>query len=358
MSSSTDILWIDDLTDEAIPVAGSKIARLGELRRCGCKVPEGFVITTSVFHRFMHSHGLQEIAAEALEEIEDPDDGEAVERAARRARGAIEAARMPRELAHEVIDSYEELCFRLRDLNAPTAVRSSATGEDSADASFAGQFDTYLGVTGHDRLIDSIKACWGSLFTARAIRYRLKHGLSHDDCPMAVGVIHLVHAIASGVAFSIHPVTGNRTRMVIEGNWGWGEAVVQGVVTPDHIEIGKSDRRILDYRVSDKVVVSAFDYAQSRVVERPMPNRLRNEPILTDEQVQAVVDTVLSVEDHYGYPVDVEWVLSRHRREGEPMTVVQARPVTVHADKPAVPTWDPVKYAAKYAFGGKGTSGS
>ena len=172
---------------------------------------------------------------------------------------------------------------------------------------------------------------------------------------MAVGVITLVHARASGVAFSSHPVTGNPHRMVIEGSWGWGEAVVQGLVTPDHIEIGKSDRRTLDYQVAEKTEVSAFDYAKGLVVTQEMPKLLRNERILDEDQIAAVVESVLSIEEHYGYPVDVEWVLDRHRRPGEPITIVQTRPITVKMEEQAsLPRWDPVAYAQKYAFSGRG----
>jgi pyruvate,water dikinase len=211
-------------------------------------------------------------------------------------------------------------------------------------------------MSGADRVVEAVQRCWASLFTARGIGYRLSHGLTHCDSPMAVGVLELVNARASGVAFSIHPVSGKRDRMVIEGSWGWGEAVVQGLVTPDHIEVGKSDRRILQYEVAHKDVVSAFDYEQGRVVEHEMPKRLRDEPILDDEQVGAVVDAVLCIEQHYGHPVDVEWVLDRHRRSGEPICVVQTRPETIYGattDKATAPAWDPVAYAAKYAFGSK-----
>jgi pyruvate,water dikinase len=259
-------------------------------------------------------------------------------------------------LAALIEEAYEELSYRCLDLNVPTAVRSSATGEDSAEASFAGQFDTYLGMSGSHRVVEAVQRCWASLFTARGIGYRLTHGLSHCDSPMAVGVLELVNARASGVAFSIHPVTGKRDRMVIEGSWGWGEAVVQGLVTPDHVEVGKSDRRVLHYDVAHKAVVSAFDYEQGRVVECEMPRRLRDEPILDSEQIAAIVDAVLCIEEHYGHPVDVEWVLDRHRRAGEPICVVQTRPETVHRATPkpaAAPTWDPVAYAAKYAFGAR-----
>ena len=235
----------------------------------------------------------------------------------------------------------------------PVAVRSSATGEDGHDASFAGQFDTFLGVTGAETLRTSVRRCWASLFTDRAVVYRMESGLDHRDSPMAVGVLKLVPARASGVAFSIHPVSGSPHRMVIEGSWGWGEAVVQGRVTPDHIEVGKSDRRVLDYRIAQKTVVSVFDYAQGLVVQREMPLRLQSEAILDDEQIQAVIEAVLTIEGRYGHPVDVEWVIDRSRRPGEPVTIVQTRPVTVTA-KEEPPKWDPVRYAAKYAFGNKG----
>ena len=231
-------------------------------------------------------------------------------------------------------------------------MRSSAIGEDSGTASFAGIFDTYLGVSGPDRVLEAVRQCWASLFNARAVAYRLRAGTHHRDMPMAVGVIELIHARASGVAFSAHPVTGKTDRIVIETSWGWGEAVVQGLVTPDHVEVGKADRRVLRYQVAAKKVVSNFDYAVGRVVETAMPARLVDRRVLDDEQIAAVVDAVLAVERHYGYPVDVEWVLDRHRREGEPVCVVQARPVTVTAPQAAAPTeWNPAAMAAKYIFG-------
>ena len=230
-------------------------------------------------------------------------------------------------------------------------MRSSAIGEDSGTASFAGIFDTYLGVSGPDRVLDAVRACWASLFNTRAVAYRLRAGTHHRDMPMAVGVIELIHARASGVAFSVHPVTGKTDRIVIETSWGWGEAVVQGLVTPDHVEVGKADGRVLKYQVADKTVVSAFDYAVGRVVETEMPARLVSRRVLDEEQITAITDAVLAVERHYGYPVDVEWVLDRHRREGEPVCVVQARPVTVTAAQATPTDWNPAAMAAKYVFG-------
>ncbi len=356
MQSNTHVVWVDDLcSGDMVPRAGAKIARLGELRKCGVLVPDGFVVTTDAFSAFMSETGLDAEMRRLFAGC-SPSDVEQISHTARDARALVEATPIPASIADEVVEAYEELSYRLRDLNVPVAVRSSATGEDGAEASFAGQFDTFLGVTGNDRLLSAIQRCWGSLFTDRAVDYRCNKGLSHEDSPMAVGVIKLVHARASGVAFSVHPVSGNPHRLVIEGSWGWGEAVVQGLVNPDHIEVGKSDRRVLEYKVSDKQVVSAFDYAQGLVVEHEMPRRLREEHILEDEEIQAIVDSVLAIEKHYGHPVDVEWVIDRHRRPKEPITIVQTRPVTVKAKTEATktaPAWNPVAYAQKYAFGTK-----
>jgi pyruvate,water dikinase len=347
------LVWLDDLDPAtAVEVAGSKIGRLADLRRAGIRVPDGFAVTTEAFESFCAGTGLNEVVEKRLVEVTDPRDQAALEAAEADIGAAFTAATMPQSLAAAITDAYEELSYRCLDLNVPTAVRSSATGEDSAEASFAGQFDTYLGMSGAHRVLEGVQRCWASLFTARAIGYRLARGLSHRDSPMAVGVLELINARASGVAFSIHPVTGKRDRLVIEGSWGWGEAVVQGLVTPDHVEVGKTDRRVLRYDIAHKAIVSAFDYEQGRVVETDMPKRLQDEPVLDAEQVGAVVDAVLRIEEHYGYPVDVEWVLDRHRRTGEPICVVQTRPETVHALSDQAPArWDPVAYAAKYAFG-------
>jgi len=355
-AASSGIAWIDDLSDATLARAGSKMARLGTLRRHGLKVPDGFAVTTDVFVRFLEETPAGRNVEACLARIRGPGDAEAIAVASAAARAAIEAQPIAAPIAQAIGDAYEEFCYRRRELNSPVAIRSSATGEDAADASFAGLFDTYLGVTGTERVLEAVRRCWSSLFTERAVGYRLRSGLDYKRSPMAVGVIALVDALASGVAFSIHPVSGSTQRMVIEGSWGWGEAVVQGLVTPDHVEVGKSDRRILDYQVADKRVVSCFDYARGLVVEHDMPKRLRNERILDGEQIAAVVDAVLAIETCYGYPVDVEWVLDRHRRAGEQITIVQARPVTVKPAGDPLPQWNPVAYAAKYAFSGKGRS--
>jgi phosphoenolpyruvate synthase/pyruvate phosphate dikinase len=347
------IAWVDEVAPEqAVGVCGAKMGRLAELLRAGVALPRGFTVTVEAYQRHWDEAGLDEVVDAAFGGLGAHAEPDEVDAAAQAVRAELTRGDLAADLAALIGDAYEELSSRCFEINVPAAVRSSAIGEDSGTASFAGIFDTYLGVSGPDRVLRAVQQCWASLFNARAVAYRLRAGLSHHDMPMAVGVIELIHARASGVAFSAHPVTGKTDRIVIETSWGWGEAVVQGLVTPDHVEVGKADGRVLKYQVAAKNVVSAFDYAVGRVVETAMPARLVDRQVLDDEQIAAVVDAVLAVERHYGYPVDVEWVLDRHRREGEPVCVVQARPVTVTAPAAeATPTeWNPAAMAAKYIF--------
>src|SRR5690349_6342076 len=352
VTSSGAIAWVDDIApDQAIGICGAKMGRLAELFRAGVNLPKGFTVTVGAFRRHWEQARLAEIADAALGGLGAGAEHAEIEAGAAAVRTVVGAGEMRGERAALSGGAYEELCSRCFEINVPAAVRSSAIGEDSGTASFAGIFDSYLGVSGPDRVLDAVRACWASLFSTRAVAYRLRAGLHYADMPMAVGVIELIHARASGVAFSAHPVTGKTDRVVIETSWGWGEAVVQGLVTPDHIEVGKADGRILKYQVADKAVVSAFDYAAGRVVETEMPARLVSQQVLDVEQITAITDAVLAVERHYGYPVDVEWVLDRHRREGEPVCVVQARPVTVATAQAAPTEWNPAAMAAKYVFG-------
>jgi phosphoenolpyruvate synthase/pyruvate phosphate dikinase len=342
------IAWLDAIDPQrAIRTCGAKMGRLAELLPAGVRVPRGFAVTAGAYRRHCAETGLDEVIDAALAGLGPGAEAAGIEAAAAAVRAELAGREMGADLAGLITGAYEELSFLCLRGSVPVAVRSSAIGEDSATASFAGIFDTYLGVRDGDQVLEAVRRCWASLFSARAIAYRLRAGLHHRDMPMAVGVLELIHARASGVAFSASPVTGKTDRVVIETSWGWGEAVVTGLVTPDHIEVGKADGRTLRYRVAAKKVISAFDHAAGRVVESDMPPRLVDRRVLDDEQIAAVVDAVLAVERHYGYPVDVEWVLDKHRRPGEPVCVVQARPVTLAgAGPPAVPaTWDP---AAQY----------
>ena len=347
------IAWVDEIAPErAVSVCGAKMGRLAELLEAHVSVPKGFTVTVDAYRRHWAQAGLDELVDAALGGPGLGAGPAEIEAAAQAVRAELTSRDISAELAALIGDAYEELSSRCFEINVPAAVRSSAIGEDSGSASFAGIFDTYLGVSGPDRVLEAVRQCWASLFNARAIAYRLRAGLHHRDMAMAVGVLELIHAQASGVAFSASPVTGKTDRVVIETNWGWGEAVVMGLVTPDHVEVGKADGRALRYRVATKKVISAFDHSAGRVVETDMPARLVDRRVLDHEQIAAVVDAVLAVERYYGYPVDVEWVLDKYRRAGEPVCIVQARPVTLTSagTDPMPTTWDPAAVATKYAF--------
>jgi pyruvate, water dikinase len=348
MTGAGSIVWLD--AEAAAADIGAKMGSLARLHRLGVLVPRGFTVTTAAYREHRARSGLDTRIQEAFAEL-----GTGPEAAAR-IRETIERTPLPGGLAAEITEAYAELCRRCHDAELPTAVRSSVVGEDGAAASFAGIFDTHLGVRGGPGVLAAVRSCWASLFTPRAMAYRARSGIGHRDMPVAVGVTELVPARSSGVAFSLHPVTGKPDRVVIEASWGFGEAVAQGRVTPDRAEVGKSDRRVLSYEVARKDVLSAYDAAAGRVVEIAMPAELAGRRVLDDEQVAAVAGVVTSIERQFGHPADVEWVVSRHRRAGDPICVVQARPVTVAAADEAAPTaYDPVAMARKHVFGGVAT---
>lgn len=354
--TSQPIVWPDELTaGAATQLAGAKMGRLAELRAAGVAVPEAFTVATEAFTTHCRGAGLAATLDEALAGLSTDAEADQLQEASQALRATITDQPVAGELAAAITDAYRQLCQRCGAVPVPTAVRSSAVGEDSTEASFAGMFDTYLGVTGAERVLAAVKACWASLFTPRALAYCRQQGIGHAELPLAVGVVELIPARASGVAFSLHPVTHKRDRVVIEGNWGWGESVVQGTAAPDHVEIGKSDRRVLRYDVAHKKVRTVVDATTGESREEATPADLADAAVLADADLAAIVDAVVAVEDHYGHPVDVEWVRAEEGARHEPIVVVQARPVTSAPaeQEPAASGWDPVAMATRHAFGGR-----
>lgn len=349
-----DIVWVDQLAVVDTDTAGPKIAKLGDLGAAGVTVPAGFAVTTGAYREVIGQSSIANRIDEMLADVFGAGQPE-LRRLAAAAREMVGDTELPTSLADAIGEAYDSLCSRCGSERLPTAVRSSAIGEDAADTSFAGQFDSYLGVTGAANIVEAVRSCWASLFTERAVTYRAAKGIGHADCPMAVGVFELIDARSSGVAFSVHPVTGRDDRIVIEGSWGWGEAIVQGLVTPDRVEVGKSDGRILDYVVSDKAVMSTLDRKAGRVHEVDVPTESRGARALSDEEVLAISEAVVLIEEHFGHPVDVEWVASPIGNDDARITVVQARPETIHGPDGLAsrPEWNPAGYAMKYAFGDK-----
>jgi pyruvate, water dikinase len=347
--------WLNELTDDDAMTVGPKIARLGGLRVVGIEIPDGFAVTAEAFRSFLTANALEPAIDRELHSAADVDNLAALERASGQIRQLIDQARLDRRFEDALRDAYEELCFRHADPALPVAVRSSATGEDSAAASFAGQYESYLGVIGADAVVAAVRRAWGSLFAPRALSYRLRQKQNYRDTPMAVGVLRLIHARCAGVAFSAHPVNKKRDRFVIEGAWGWGESVVQGTVEPDYVEVDRADGRIMIYRIGEKRVASVFDRLKGGVSEQPLPPRFHRAQCLTEDMVRALWTTIVEIERRFGRPIDIEWVIEPNWRPNLPLSIVQVRPISTFdaAADARLPKWDPLGYAAKYGMGMK-----
>ncbi|HWV84844.1 MAG TPA: PEP/pyruvate-binding domain-containing protein [Capillimicrobium sp.] len=351
-SDAPAVLALDEIDAARADACGPKIANLAQLARDGIHVPDGFAVTTDAYRDHLERTGLGAAIDADLAALPATPAPGAAHAVAERIAARFAGEPLSPALAGAIGAAYEALGARLGRPAPLVAVRSSATGEDGAQASFAGQHETVLGVAGADAVIDAVRCCWASLFGARAVDYRRRLGLHHDDLPMAVGVVELVPARAAGVAFSIHPVTGRADRVVVEATFGWGEALVQGHVTPDHVEVGKTDGRVLAYEVADKRVVSRLEPGRG-VVEAEMPPERRRARVLDDVEAAAIAAAVARIEAACGHPVDVEWVLAEGRAPGGPVSIVQVRPETVHAPQAAAqtPTFDLAALAMKHAFG-------
>jgi pyruvate, water dikinase len=311
------------------PRIGGKCASLARMMAGGVRVPGGFAVTTDAYALHLRSNGLNAAIAECLARIEvDKVDEE--ETLSREIRAAIVAQAMPAVVEESIRTAYRELS---PDGDMPVAVRSSATAEDLPDASFAGQQDTYLWVVGEDAVIAKVRACWASLFNARAISYRARNHLGQIDVLMSVGVQKMVNAAAAGVAMTLDPITGDRTRIVIDSAFGLGEPVVSGEITPDNFVVEKVLMQILKRRIAEKDFELVADPVARRAVERVIAPERRTTPSLTDAQVLAVAQLAKSLERSMGGPQDVEWAIDADLPEGENLVALQSRPETVWSRK-------------------------
>jgi pyruvate,water dikinase len=306
----TFVVTLADAADAGI--AGGKAASLGELARAGVSVPPGFAVTAGAFTAALAAvdpDGALRAGIEAL----PAGDMAGIARVAARFRGIIAQAPLPPGVAAAIEEGYAALGS-----TPGVAVRSSATVEDSAEASFAGLQDTYLGVSGPAAVLGHVRRCWASMYNDESVAYRRRLGLAEARVAMAVVVQRMVAPRAAGVMFTRSPVTGDRSVVAIEGTWGLGSALVSGDVTPDAWVISKVTGEITARRVSPKVKV--HDYLPNegagegaglmgRVTVRDTPDDLREAPCLTDEEIRALAAVARRVEAHYGTPQDIEWAV-------------------------------------------------
>lgn len=308
------VLWLSDVDKNDITIVGGKAANLGELLRLEIPVPDGFVVDARTFRDFINSANLKTKIYALLQDL-DVENTEELNRVSEEIRKMIREAKMPEDIEREIRKAYKELG---NDREVYVAVRSSATAEDLPDASFAGQQDTYLNVKGEEEVVKKVKECWGSLFTPRAIYYRVQKGFKHENVSIAVVVQKMVNSEKSGVMFTSHPVTGER-KCIIEAVFGLGEAIVSGLVTPDTYVYDRVERKLLEVKVAEK----KFMITRKNGNERVELGEKGKERVLSDEEIVKLVDLGEVIEEHYGKPQDVEWAI-----EGGEIYIVQSRPIT------------------------------
>ena len=322
----TYTVWLDEVRKEDVALAGGKGANLGELGRAGLPVPPGFVVITGAYDAFVERGGLRD---EILDLASRAGDSVAFEAAAKNIRALFARTEIPDGLAEEIRTAYRELA---EGGETPVSARSSATAEDLPGASFAGQQETYLNVRGAGALVEAVRACWASLWTARAMAYRRRQGIEPAKVSLAVVVQRMVEADASGILFTADPVSGRRDRSVISAAWGLGEAVVGGRVTPDALVVDKASGRVISRETADKEVMTV--YTEDGTEERPVPEARRLRPVLDDRMAAILARYGARIEELYGAPQDIEWALS----DGE-FFVLQARPVTALPEVPPPTDW-------------------
>jgi len=332
MSSKQDslILWFKDISKEDVPIVGGKSASLGEMtNKTSVPIPAGFCTTAKAYRVFIKENQLDAKIAQVLSRLKDPNDTETLRQVGQEIRNLIMQASLPKQLEDEIRKAYHELELTIGQENPFVAVRSSATAEDLPDASFAGQQDTYLNVKGADEVIYNIKKCYASLFTDRAIFYRVQKGFDHMKVALSAVVQLMVYSKCSGVMFTLDVSNGDRSVVLIEGSWGLGEYIVQGKVTPDEYYVKKENLEIVKKNIPPKKVMLVRN-PQGGVVEKEVPPELQNAQVLTDEQVKELARYGIAIEKHYGRPMDIEWAVDERDNK---LYILQARPETVWAFK-------------------------
>jgi len=299
--------------------AGGKGASLGEMTQAGILVPPGFVILSNAFEQFLKETDLN-VEIDAILDSVDQKEMHTVENASEKIQALILSAKMPEDIATKVTEFYKELNAQY------VAVRSSATAEDSASAAWAGQLDSFLNTT-EETLLTNVQKCWASLFTPRAIFYRFEKKLHKQKISVAVVVQKMVESEKSGIAFSVHPVTQDRNQLIIEAGFGLGEAIVSGQITPDSYVVEKQPRRIVDKNVHTQS--RGFYRAEKGGNEWLDISKVKGEKqVLSDEDIYLLSEIILRIENHYGFPCDIEWAVEQRK-----FYIVQSRPITTLKEK-------------------------
>ena len=307
---------LGEICRNEVSLAGGKGANLGEMVRAGLPVPPGFVIYAQAYRGAVKSCGM-DAQIEGLLAAADPASAEQLRWAAKEIRGLFDAITIDDELRQSIVERYRAL-----GAGARVAVRSSATAEDLVGASFAGQQETILNVTGAVSLLEAVRRCWSSLYTSQAIFYRHRRGFRNASVSMAVVVQEMVNAEKSGVLFTADPVLHNPYNIVIEAVWGLGEGVVSGGLTPDHYKVDRDTVEIVYELIPDKRTMFCRDDDYG-VATRDVPPEKVSARVLSRDELKELIDIGNRVEQHFGCPQDIEWAF-----EDGQVYVLQSRPIT------------------------------
>ncbi len=325
--------FFSDIRKTNVGIAGGKGASLGEMINSDIPVPNGFVVLANAFDRFLEETELKAEIEARLNEV-NLEDTNTIDRASAIIRDTIHDNKMPEDLTNEILEAYDKLDVEF------VAVRSSATAEDSDVASWAGELETYLN-TDRDNVVERVKSCWSSLFTPRAIFYRHEKGLIDEHVSVAVVVQEMVQSYISGITFTVHPVTEDHNQMIIEAAYGLGEAIVGGLVTPDSYIVHKDDMSIFDINVGHQTRQLIKKRKHSVLPKNTKTQKHNNDETtfanewieikgegekqkLTGKQIIEVAEVCKRIEEHYGFPCDIEWAMDEKRK----VFITQSRPIT------------------------------
>lgn len=305
--------WFNELNHSNLSVAGGKGANLGEMTQVGLPVPNGFVISSHAYFKFLEKSSLKNKIKSELEHL-DTTNSNKLQKASENIKTSILGANIPDEIAKELLFFYKELSGIH---NRKVAVRSSATAEDLPDASFAGQQETFLNILGNDAVLEAVRGCWASLFEARAIFYRQDKGYDHFKVGIAVPVQLMIQSEVSGIMFTVNPITNNPDQISIEAAFGLGQPIVSGEVTPDQYLITKNDFKIKD----KEIVKQTWQLTESGNL--PVSIEYQKKQKLSNSLIIELAQIGVKIEQHYGRPQDIEWALQRGK-----LYIVQSRPIT------------------------------
>ena len=336
--TSKYILWFNEVTNKDVGLVGGKNASLGEmyqkLKSKGVNIPFGFAVTSFAYQYFLKSNNLIGKIQKELDGL-DTNNLTNLQNKAKVIRDLITSSPIPKDLEEEIILNYGKLSNMYQKQNTDVAIRSSATAEDLEGASFAGQQASFLNISGHTNLLKSIRECFASLFTDRAISYRVDKGFDHLKTYLSVGVQKMVRSdkACSGVMFTLDPDTGFKDVIVINGIWGLGELIVQGKVIPDEYEVfkpafNKGFKSIITKNLGNKDQTLIYDGNSTKIIKNPLDKQQKF--TLTDQEVLTLSKWAVQIENHYQKPMDIEWAKDG---ESNKLFIVQARPETIHAGK-------------------------